>query len=163
MYVRRFLPNIKQTDTKQHWTGLRERMQGKLACLHLCRPLCLTLHVYKCCCWGGHPLFHCQSQTAGVTHHDTNLAYAQKRGVRTKTWRTSFSTLHCIRCTQTLTITVEMCSCPTSLLMAGVRMFQQAIVTLATFRGDAGKLLNPVSQTMRSNTYVMVHGGNTVV
>ena len=29
--ARRFLLNIKQTETKQHWTGLR--MQGKLACL----------------------------------------------------------------------------------------------------------------------------------
>ena len=39
--ARRFLLNIKQTDTKQHWTGLRENA-GKVGMPTLCRPLSHT-------------------------------------------------------------------------------------------------------------------------
>ena len=58
--------------------------------------------------------------------------------IRRNTWRTSFSTLT-FRCMKR-EMTVEMCSAPRQL--HGWRMHvSTAIVTLATLRGDAGKLL----------------------
>ena len=62
--ARRLLLNMKQTDqTTVDWTGMPR----------LSQPLCFPLHAR--CCWGGHPLLHCQSQTAGATKHNLSLRY----------------------------------------------------------------------------------------